>query len=303
MRGRKWMQEEQEHDRPRFDFMGKLMEWAQSKDHNRHDGYFYLDYLVDMEGFPEEMRERLHLTPQEHLNLKLVSISEERRFWRAFFFYQEQYEFENKNPVPVTDLSQTSNLEHCLRRAGIAQPSVFGAFREMLVDDNTLLCVDAQCRYKDTQLVGEVVSFLTGRAIVDLLTSPQHAAPQHCAPLFLQELDALRRFPVEVHDRRQEVMSSGVVGFRDAPTLAHLLVHLGLQGTAHEWYVDVRDFYSTPGHMVFTDYDFHNFLLDWWLQGKWRYDGKQCGGSKVVVSPRQTPEQAEEARRGWFHVV
>lgn len=311
MRGREWMSEESEHDRPKFDFMGKLMEWAQSKDVKQTSrlgkghGYFMLDFLVDMEGYPEEMREGLEeIEPEEHLMLRLASMSEERRFWKSFFFYQEQYEFENKMPTGVLDISQTHILEYCLRKAGVASPFAFQAFRESLFDDNSIIFVDHKCKYERTNLPEDVKNNFTGRSLGFAFGD---SVPRSGIHALTREIAKLRRFPVEVRDLNQEVTWSGVVSYRDGPTLELLLRYLQLEGSyegeAAHWFIDVRDFYSTPGHMIFTDWDYHSFLLDWWFAGKWMYDGAQCGTSRVVIYPRQTYEQRDEAKRGWFHVL
>jgi len=196
---------------------------------------------------------------------------------------------------------ETEILEHCLRMSGIGSPGVLAQFREFLFDDTTLISITPKCNYDDTQISPEFKAFLTGRTLNELLGPLE--LERSCVPELMGQIDALRRFPVEVRDLEQEEVLCKVVGFHDVPTLEHLLEHLELPGGVDAWYIDVRDFYSTPGHMMFNDYDYHNFMLDWWLQGKWRWQGAQSQGSKIIIYPRRTEEQEDEARRGWFHVI
>eukprot|EP01065_Artemidia_motanka_P027736 TRINITY_DN32939_c0_g1_i1.p1 TRINITY_DN32939_c0_g1~~TRINITY_DN32939_c0_g1_i1.p1 ORF type:complete len:384 (+),score=59.26 TRINITY_DN32939_c0_g1_i1:51-1154(+) len=299
-RGREWMLEEQEVDRPQFDFMGKLMEWGQQKDTRRNQRYFYLDYLIDLEGYPEEMREQVKVQPEEDMFLRLLSANEERRFWKCFHFFQEQYEFENKMPVEPTHIAKTDVLEYCLRHSGLGSPAVFATLQEVGLDDFVVLALGRGLPFDGVKLTDDLRALFSGSMLVHVMEELE--LPDSGIALFAQHAESLMRFHVEVQDRVRDTVSTHVVRFRDAPHLKDIARAVGLEGGLDEWFVDVQGFYSTPGHMIFDDYGYHNFLLDWFHSMGFKHDGLSTS-CKLVLTPRPTPEQVKESSRGWFHVV
>eukprot|EP01061_Rhynchopus_euleeides_P045824 TRINITY_DN8420_c1_g1_i1.p1 TRINITY_DN8420_c1_g1~~TRINITY_DN8420_c1_g1_i1.p1 ORF type:complete len:351 (+),score=66.02 TRINITY_DN8420_c1_g1_i1:172-1224(+) len=287
--------------RPKFDLMGKLQEWAKAKDaHKNMDKYFYLEFLVDMEGFPEEMRDVRDLTQQEHLNLRLLSLAEERKFWKTYLFYVEQYEWENTNNITNAVVpSQTACIEHALRMARIASPAFLKEFLSNGLDDQMLAGLSPSCHYRGCNFPNDFLNLLDGAAVYQMLKS--YGITEDQVILFLQSLASLKTIPVKVLDKDDNVVESKTLHFDEIPTLPSISEAFGLEGGHSRWFYDVRGFFSTPGRMLFEEYAYQNFILDWYFSRAYAFGvpGSRC----IHIRPKPSPEQVQEARRGWFHVL
>ena len=249
-KGGKWDQEASDWKRPKFDLMGKMQEWAKSKGSSINpQKYFYIEHLVDMEGYPLEVR-NTKVNQTEHLNLRLLSIAEERKFWKAFFYYVQQYEFEDQSNVAPMSVNRTIVIEHSLRMSGIAAPKILSDFENHGLDDGMLSCVSAKQEniYSGCNFDNDMMNVLTGVAAGKILTSRGAGAEQ--VKSFISNVTSLKRIRISFVNDFEEQSESIICDFDDIPNFEAILEKLDLPGGRDEYYFDVRNFYSTPGKIV-----------------------------------------------------
>eukprot|EP00754_Rhynchopus_humris_P042057 Rhum_TRINITY_DN25644_c0_g1::Rhum_TRINITY_DN25644_c0_g1_i1::g.182460::m.182460 len=299
-RGKNYDMDPAGKDRPMFDLMGKLQAWGKEKECLRNpDNYFYLDFLIDLEGYPEEVRQPEALTRMEHMSLRLLSLAEERKFWKSYLFYVDQYEFENGRNIEPYSVARTECIEYSLRQAGIASPKYLKEFLSHGLDDHLLAGVSKDAEYKTTNFTDDMLNILDGAAVFEMLRDYGLDTEQIYA--FVQALTMLKAFPVKVLDIHGTVIDERVIQVDEAPTLPLLSEAFGLEGGHDEWYYDVRNFYSTPGRMLFDEYAYQNFVLDWYLSGAFKHG---VGGDKCVHIVKRPPRTEEvEDRRGWLNII
>eukprot|EP01060_Flectonema_neradi_P022861 TRINITY_DN3108_c0_g1_i2.p1 TRINITY_DN3108_c0_g1~~TRINITY_DN3108_c0_g1_i2.p1 ORF type:complete len:341 (+),score=40.98 TRINITY_DN3108_c0_g1_i2:99-1121(+) len=300
-KGKKWDKEPSEAMRPKFDLMGKLQEWGSSKASVLNPkSYFYLEYLIDMEGYPLEVR-NTHVSPVEHLNLRLLSLAEERKFWKAFYYYVSQYEFEDQSNVAPMSVNRTLVIEHALRMAGIAAPKILADFKNHGLDDGMLAAIslNPEVQYTGCAFDPDMINVLTGGSAGKILTD-RGARPEQ-VKAFLGQVSALKLIRISFVNDLLEQSEPILCNFDEIPTFESILEKLDLPGGRDEYFFDVRDFYTTPGKMVFTDQAYQEFLLDYFLSGQAKFHVPY--GTCLQVSRRKTPEEEKETSRGWFHVI
>ena len=250
-RGRRYEYTEHHHDRPLFDLMGKMQAWGKEKETlSNPDTYFYLDFLVDMEGYPEEMLHVGDISKAEHLALRLISIAEERKFWKTYLYYVNQYEFENSSNVEnALVVSRTECVEYALRQSGIASPAFLNAFLSHGLDDGMLAGVTPNGEFKTTTFNDDVLNLLDGASVYGLLEG--FGVTQDQVILFLNSLTSLKQIPVKLLDKEGvTVLEEKTLSFDEIPTLESISEAFGLEGGHDKYYYDVRNFFSTPGRMV-----------------------------------------------------
>eukprot|EP00659_Diplonema_papillatum_P011005 gene11005-16922_t len=292
--GRRWDHDPSGGGRPKFDLMGKLQAWAEENACARDpNSYFYTTYLVDMEGYPQEVRFAVSPTQQEHLHLRLLSLAEERKFWKSFYFYVEQYEFEDNTNVQAMIPGRTDCIEHALRMSDIGSPAVFKSFRDYGIDDHMLAGLSLECTYDQCKFPDDILNVLDGNSVYEMLKQHQFtAATPKQVHAFLLNLLKLKMIPVQVRDEVGSVVAQQVFTYEQIPTLNSIPENFGLEGGTDKWFIDIRNFFSTPGHMIFDEYNYQNFLLDWYLTGanKWNL---ACDKG-IVITKKRSPEQLKE---------
>eukprot|EP01064_Diplonema_japonicum_P033604 TRINITY_DN6679_c5_g1_i1.p1 TRINITY_DN6679_c5_g1~~TRINITY_DN6679_c5_g1_i1.p1 ORF type:complete len:364 (+),score=46.69 TRINITY_DN6679_c5_g1_i1:61-1092(+) len=287
--------------RPLFDLMGKLQEWAQEKQMTGAKGrYFYLDFLVDMEGYPKDLNSLGPLSRIEHLNLTLLSLAEERKFWKAFYFFVQQYEYENEQNVVPLDYLKNDLLIYALRCSGLASPKIASGVADHGIDDSLLAGISLKAEYESTNFPDDLLNMLDGNFLHQLFVNHLDAPPEKVNE-FIQALQNLKTVPVEIVDEYENVLDKHHLTFDEIPDLQAILAAFGIDEPASSWYFDVRGFYSTPGKMIFDDLTYHTFLLDWFFTGAYKYGlpGTKC----IRLSKRIGKEHQSESSRGWFHVI
>eukprot|EP01063_Lacrimia_lanifica_P001089 TRINITY_DN10515_c0_g1_i1.p1 TRINITY_DN10515_c0_g1~~TRINITY_DN10515_c0_g1_i1.p1 ORF type:complete len:347 (+),score=104.21 TRINITY_DN10515_c0_g1_i1:99-1139(+) len=245
--------EEAAAKRPDFDFMGRLQEWAREKA-CAHDelNYWYLDYLTDMEGYPRDIHDfKVPLTEQEHLNLRLWSHAEERKFWKCYYYYHSMYEFETEDNMDVYQPGKYDCLEYGMRAAGLGSPALFKAIQSSGIDDHTMIGLSLTQSYSNTNFNDDILNMLDGHVLYEVIQRAgfQDVTREHVRSILLHVL-TLKIIPVEVLDLAGNVVSRKEFTYEEIPTLQHIPEAFGLEGGTTGWFIDVRNFYSTPGRMV-----------------------------------------------------